>query len=83
MDKSRTWQDILSEAVTEPRELERVAYAARVSPVVLIRWITLGICPHPYHINKLLIALPEHAPKLKEKFLEAYPISLTNPDAVI
>lgn len=56
--EAATWRDLLAKLIEDLRERERIATAARVQPITLVRW-TKGISqPHTENMRLLLKSLP-------------------------
>src|ERR1700730_7492647 len=60
MQKTGTWQELLSHVIEDPHERERIAALVKVSPVTLVRWVKHESKPRSQNVRNLLLALPQH-----------------------
>jgi hypothetical protein len=60
MHQSRTWLDLLGEAIENPADRQRIAGVLGVNPVTLTRWIEKKARPRAMNRQKLIDAMPAH-----------------------
>ncbi len=77
-----TWRELLRAIISTPAERNRLAEAAGVRSITLMRWISEAAQPRPDNMRRLIRALP---PQYRDQFLELLqleegeiPVSSTN-----
>jgi hypothetical protein len=58
--ETSSWRDLLRIIVSVPSERQRIAKAAGVRSITLMRWINENTHPRPENLRQLLRALPPH-----------------------
>jgi hypothetical protein len=76
MQQARSWRDLLSEVIRDPREKQRIAHALGVNPMTLVRWASGQSRPRVQHHKKLLDAFPaQYKQEFSALFAEEFPES--------
>lgn len=63
MEEPRTWRELLGKVISDPQERQRIADAAGVNSITLIRWATNRSNPRQDNLRPLFNALPQHQQK--------------------
>ncbi|HLG64289.1 MAG TPA: GAF domain-containing protein [Ktedonosporobacter sp.] len=71
--KPQTWRELLATLIADPQERQRIADAARVSPITLIRWSANRSNPRKDNLRPLLEAVAEYRQQLTELIAKEFP----------
>lgn len=69
----QTWRELLSSAIRDPQERQRIAEILKVNPITLTRWVSCKSNPRLDTLRLLIDALPQYAQQLKNFIAEEYP----------
>lgn len=81
--KTPKWQEILAQAIDDPRERERIAQEAHVKPITLLRWMNNESRPRTENMRQLLRAMPlPIRPTFTRAVIDAFPQLLAGPESL-
>lgn len=69
----QTWRELLATLITEPQERQRIAEAAKVSAITLLRWSANRSNPRKDNLRPLLDAVAEYKSQFTELIAKEFP----------